>query len=308
MFARLLCAAILVGAMATHAGALEVKASYLYNLADFDGTIPYNYARVYADNLFNEVYVTHGARVDVFNKVGMAIYDFLLDYMEVTDLIVLPEGDIVALVNKGFSTGLVRCNYRGEPLREISLTGAPPEFDKVSYSSMKYRNGLVYFADLGSRIILVADLEGRFVRGYDLGPLLASTMEKKEFADASLGGFDVDGDGNLVISLPILGGVYRVSPGGALTPISRRGSGPGRYGIPAAVAIDRFGNVFVCDKLRSVVLVFDKTGRFLTEFGYRGLAPGNLVVPVAIAVGDDGRAYVAQLMARGVNVYKLVYE
>ena len=307
-FARFLGAAILVGTIASQAGGMEVKANYLYNLSDFDGIVPYNYARVYADNSFGEVYVTHGDRVDIFNNRGMQIYDFLLDYPEVKDLLVTADGDMLALASKGVGNEIVRCNYRGEPQGVVTLTGIPPELAKVNYTTMKYRNGLIHFAALAARKLVVTDLNGAFVRGYDLGALLTGGMQKKEFADAIIGGFDVDVEGNIVVSLPILGLVFRVAPDGSFKQISRRGSGPGRFGIPADLAIDRFGNVFVCDKLRSVVLVFDKTGRFISEFGFRGLDPGNLIVPVAITIGDDDRAYVAQLMARGVNVYKLDYQ
>ena len=94
--------------------------------------------------------------------------------------------------------------------------------------------------------------------------------------------------------------------GGDFSFIGRRGSGPGKFGVPSAIAADRMGNIYVCDKLRCVVLVFDKSLKFVTEFGFRGLAPGNLIVPVSIAIGDD-KAFVGQLLNRGVNVYKLSY-
>jgi len=88
----------------------------------------------------------------------------------------------------------------------------------------------------------------------------------------------------------------------------KRGSSPGRFGVPAAITYDNKGNLLVTDKLRSVVIIFDKKFKFLKEFGFRGLAPGNLVVPHDIAVDNRDRAYVSQLRGRGVSVYQLRYD
>jgi hypothetical protein len=101
--------------------------------------------------------------------------------------------------------------------------------------------------------------------------------------------------------------VYRLAADGTLASFGRRGSGPGRYGVPWAVAVDRMGNIFICDKLRCVILVFDKNLKYVYEFGFRGLGPGNLIVPIAIEIGDNDRAYVGQLLNRGVSVYQLSY-
>jgi hypothetical protein len=308
-FVSLLFALSLLATVPAPAGADPISAEYLYNLSDFNGAVPYNYARLYVDNLYTEVYVINGTRLDVFNRTGMEIYDFFLDYGAVYGMAVEPGGDIVALVHIGGENALVHCNYRGEPLSDSRLTSLPPELASAGFTAMKVRNGLFYFADLQGLKVVVTDSAGVFVRGYDFGVLLASGMSAKEFKDLSFGGFDVDDAGEMFFTLPITGEALKVAVDGTLTGIGRRGSGPGKFGVPSAIALDRRGNVFVCDKLKSTVLVFDKTTyAFVTEFGYRGLFPGNLVVPISIAVGDDGRVYVSQLMKRGVNVYKLTYQ
>jgi hypothetical protein len=298
---------LLIGALVPNAGGTEVRADYLYNLADFSGTVPYNTVMIHADNFFNEVYVVSGNRVDVFNWNGMSLYDFFLDYPAIYTVVVEPAGGIIALVNIGGKTVLLRCNYRGEPLKEIGFTGFPAEFAGGSYSEMRYRNGRLYLTDLRGLKVVATDLSGAFVKGYDLSPPLTRLLPAKELADAELGGVDIDQEGNILFTLPNKGLSYRLAADGTLASFGRRGSGPGRYGVPWAVAVDRMGNIFVCDKLRCVVLVFDKTLKYVYEFGFRGLGPGNLIVPIAIEIGDNDRAYVGQLLSRGVSVYKLSY-
>jgi hypothetical protein len=64
----------------------------------------------------------------------------------------------------------------------------------------------------------------------------------------------------------------------------------------------------VSDRLRSVVLVFDRDLMFQTEFGYRGNQPSNLIVPDDLAVDSRGNVYVGQAANRGVSVFKVVHQ
>ena len=76
---------------------------------------------------------------------------------------------------------------------------------------------------------------------------------------------------------------FQLSPDKKLASFGRSGSAPGRFGVVAGIVTDSRGNVLVADKLKSVVMVFDKNFDFLTEFGYRGSRPENLVVPDDLA-------------------------
>jgi DNA-binding beta-propeller fold protein YncE len=107
--------------------------------------------------------------------------------------------------------------------------------------------------------------------------------------------------------MPVLFAVYRFSPDGKLTWFGRPGSAPGRFGIVAGIACDSRGNLFVADKLKSVVMVFDKDFKFLTEFGYRGSKPGNLIVPDEVAIDKRDRVYVSQARKRGVSVFGIAF-
>ena len=50
---------------------------------------------------------------------------------------------------------------------------------------------------------------------------------------------------------------FRLSPGGEVAQFGRPGSGPGKFGVVAGIAADEAGYIYVADRLRSVVLVFD---------------------------------------------------
>ena len=94
-----------------------------------------------------------------------------------------------------------------------------------------------------------------------------------------------------------------VSPSGALRLFGTRGSSPGKFNIAGSIVADERGWIFVLDRLRSVVIVFDPKLKFVLEFGYRGDGPTNLIAPFDLAVGN-GRIFVSQARDRGVKVFQ----
>ncbi len=118
-------------------------------------------------------------------------------------------------------------------------------------------------------------------------------------------GFTADEAGNIFFTIPTLFQVYKFSADGHLTSFGRPGSAAGRFGVIAGVATDAEGNLFVTDKLKCVVMMFDKDFNFVTEFGYRGTRPENLIVPDDIAVDGKDRLYVSQGRRRGISVFAL---
>ena len=58
------------------AGAQRARAGFIYSLANFTGTIPYNQSRVVADKERNEIYVLYGGTVWIFNEAGMEVFHF----------------------------------------------------------------------------------------------------------------------------------------------------------------------------------------------------------------------------------------
>ena len=83
----------------------------------------------------------------------------------------------------------------------------------------------------------------------------------------------------------------------------------GKFGVISGIEADAAGRIYVTDRLRCVVLVFDKDFQFVTEFGYRGAAPQNLIVPDDVAINDQNdTVYVSQAANLGVSVYKLQFD
>jgi hypothetical protein len=306
---RYIAATFLVFMMCTvPAMAGEIKADYLYNLSDFEGTIPYNAARTFTDDARSEIYVYSSGGVDIYNSSGMQVYHFDYDRAlgGVFDAAVDENGDILLLTNRDGAYWFVKCNYRGDPVSSVELKDLPPEFEGFRPGRMAYRDGRFYLANQGEMRVVVIDTGGSFLKGYDLAVLF--NFNDQQRADAGIDGFTVDNKGNMLFTISAIGTACRLSPDGKPDEFGKRGSGPGKFGVPAGIAADKAGNLLVTDKLRGVVLIFDKDLKFLREFGIRGLRPGNLIVPNEITVDiTANRVYVSQMRRRGVNIYQLSY-
>lgn len=287
------------------ARALDI--SYLYNLSDFTGTIPYSGAQIALDDQRNETYVVSGDTVRIFNANGMEIYRFEYDPSvgNVYDAAVDDNGDVLLLTIQNNTPRLLRCSYRGEPQTEIVLSGLPPEFLPFIPNRLLMRDDQLYLASLPAMRVAVVRMDGSFVTGYDLAERLE--IKDGERSDIGIGDLSFDTPGNLYFTLPTMGKVAKLSTAGALQLFGRRGSAPGRFGVPSGVAVDRPGNIYVTDRLRCVVLVFAPDFRFVKEFGFRGLRPGNLIGPNALAIDGQDKVYVTQLRNRGISVYRVNY-
>ncbi len=256
-----------------------VQASFLYNLSDFTGTIPYSWTRVSVDRDRNEVYVLFQNIIRVFNDSGMEIYRFGddLDLGHIVDVVIDKSGDILLLTYKDSKSSVVRCNYRGEPISRIELKNLPANFSDFSPNRMVYKNDNLYFASLMGLTLVTTDMAGNFKNGYDLFPLLE--LEEKDRGNVEISGFSVDKEGNVLFTIAVLFRAYILSPDGKLAWFGKPGGAPGRFNVVAGIVEDSKGNYLIADKLKSAVMVFDKKYNFLTQFGYRGFKKGNLITP-----------------------------
>lgn len=311
----LLATASLVAPWPEAAASPGMQVSYLYSLSDFSGAVRYGQVGLYADRRHNEVYVFDGEAVRVFNETGMEIFRFGEngELGAVLGMAFDETGDIYTLsvVASASETSnlpdyfIVRCNYRGEPKERIRVTNLPQEFSGFVPNSMIYRNNRFFLVGMAQMKGVVTDNRGVFERGYDFGTML---VDEKERADAEFFGFTVDDEGSFFFTAPTLFKVFKVSPDGTTASFGKPGGAPGLFGVISGIAVDSRGNIFVSDKLKSVVMVFDKGFRFLSQFGDRGTRPGNLVGPTDLAVDGSGRLYVTQLQNRGVSVFSLNYD
>jgi len=291
--------------------AVAIDVSYLFNLSDFNGTVPYDDVRLHVDRSRDELYAAVGNEVRIFNPSGMESYRFELDATlgRIFGLAVDDKGDIL-LLSLDLSDRsrlpdwyIIRCNYRGEPIGRMRVTGLPPEYDGFVPNLMLHRGDRLVLVSRAQLMVAVVDRDGLFETGYDLAELLDIDDEKR--GDHDLQGFDVDQQGNLIFTIPVFFKAFVVSPDGNVKAFGRPGSIPGSFGIVADIVVDDQGNLIVADKLRRVVMVFDRNYQFLTEFGAGETGRVWLQRPSHLALGNDGKVYVTQTGKKGVAVYKL---
>jgi hypothetical protein len=292
--------------LALDAGTLSAQApgKFLYTLSDFSGMLRYEGVRVYVDQERDEIYVVYQNLVRIFNASGMEIFGFGddLDLGQVVDATTDPEGNIILLSFKDSRSLVTRCNFRGVPVGSIEIKNLPAGV-VFHANRLVLRNGLFYFASLGASSVIVTDANGEFRKYVQFASLLDPDDRKK--GEVETIGFTVDQEGSVFFTMPVLFKVFKLSPDGTLSFFGKPGSAPGRFGVLAGVAIDSRGDILVADKLKCVVMMFDKDFNFIGEFGYRGPRPENLVVPDDIAVDRQDRLYVSQWRRRGVSVFAL---
>jgi outer membrane protein assembly factor BamB len=293
----------LLAATASGPAVAGARATFLYTLADGAGTMRLSWASMAWDARNSELYVvdhSHGV-VDVFNETGMAIHAFGDDTAMGTPAAVASaeSGEVFVLTTNGHWS-LVRCNYRGEPLEKVELSGLPDGIaDRFNPDAMVYASGHLYLADRAGLTVVVVDEDGLYSASYDLAALLKLDARQRNGADVR--GFNVDRSGNVLATLPALFTACVVTPEGQVRTFGTRGSSPGKFNVISGIAADESGNLFVTDTLRAVVMVFAKDFQFLGEFGYRGADPQNLIAPAGVAVGN-GRVFVSQSVG-GVKVF-----
>jgi hypothetical protein len=297
---------------------------YLYRLSTFTGPAPVGaWPKLRVDRTNNEIYVLSQEEIRIFDQNGMEIYqmdNLLSDGVKeqtIVDIAVQENGTIVFLT-QSYSNGklnneLVVGNYRGEPVSRFVLKNIPPDLSGFQPDRILYKDGLLYLANLAKMQILVVDREGSCQRVYDIMPLVraeqAGGKSKRRSVsndvDWDMGDFSLDKEGNILFTIPVLGNAYKLTPDLRLVSISKRGGGPDKFGIPAAIIVDDEGNYLVSDVLQSLVKVFDKDMNYTGSFGGRHGGLDALFSPRGLAVDAKNRLYVSQTERAGVSVFQL---
>jgi hypothetical protein len=308
MVAGLASGSVFLGAFSIQALA-GVETSYLYNLSNFSGPIPFNWSNIRVDRERNEIYVAdpHGTEVRVFNEKGMEIYRFGDDGSlgSVLDVAVESNGNILVLSRRIGKSSIIRCNFRGQALAEIELKGLSAVFSEFLPDRMVYRQNKLYLLDSGRKKIAVTDTNGFIKKEYNLYDLLH--LGEKKQVQTDIEGFSVDRNGNMLFTIASLFSAFKLFPDGKIASFGKPGSAPGRFGVIGGIVADDKGYYYVADRLRCVVLIFDQDFTFQKEFGYRGTKPHNFIGPKNLGLGDKGRLYVSQVNNRGISVFKITY-
>ncbi len=287
--------------------AAEIETKYLYRLSNFSGPVASTWARIALDEARGEIYTVLEKEVRVFNESGMEIYRFGEDGSlgTVLDLAVNNTGDILVISRTRAQQSILVCDFRGMPIGRFALTNFPPDFSGFTPHRMVFKNGRLYLVDTPALKVAVTDAVGRFLKGYDIGALMEIPKKRRIVTD--INGFSVDGQGNILFTIPVLFSVHLLTPDGNLTSEKRPGSAPGKFNQVAGIVADDRGYIYVADRLKNAVLIFDRNFQFLMQFGYRGMRPDNLFGPQYLMLDTKGRLYISQLRDQGVSVFRIDY-
>jgi len=296
-------------------GGATLQASFQYLLSDFSGPVPSQWARLAFDPRQQEIYtLSLGVNeVRIFNRQGMEIFAFGGDgdIVPAADIAAGEDGDIYVLARDFQKNAIQLLNFRGEPEAVVAIRGLPAEFANFSPDCLEYRDGQLYLLDSRSLRIVVMQVDGTFRQGHDLAAELGRMAdeqdpEKKKNLDLEISGFSVGPDGSIYLTAPTLFSAFRLNPDGTLVGFGSSGSGPGKFGVVSGIVADEQGNIYVADRLRSVVMVFNRGFAFLGEFGYRGDRQEDLIVPDELVINAAAdRIYVSQAANKGVGVYSV---
>jgi hypothetical protein len=305
---RILILTTLVAAFASTSFAVT-GVSHAYNLADFTGTVPFSHVGLSVDRPHGEVLVLDANIVHIFNDSGMELFQFEIDptpYGTIVSLTADANGDLLGIGYANDGSGawsLERFSYRGDPRGTIPIVDLPSAFEAIQPSSIFLYKDSLFLISRTQMLMIVTDRKGTFLRGLDLGALIE--VPEKDRATTEISGVSIDETGTVLFTVPVQFRAFIVTSDGKVESFGRVGSAPGQFGVVSGIARDSQGRYFVADKLRSVVMVFDKSYRFVTEFGFLGLGLDNLVRPDQVALGAGGKLYVTQLYNRGVSVFTL---
>jgi DNA-binding beta-propeller fold protein YncE len=303
-----------------HPAFAGVKATFRHPLSNFSGPVRSHWARLAVDPERDEIYALDQRENDVriFDEHGMEIHTFAEGFYDAADIAIGEDGDIFVLT-RGYQTSALHLfDYRGEHVSEIEPKNIPAEFSESTADRLVYRQGALYLVNSESMIVIVLDADGFFKEAHDFRPTLRRYLAdderfkdetgQKRIEDIAMNGFHVDKHGNMFFTVAVVYTVYRFSPEGELVGFGRSGGAPGKFGLVAGVVTDDMGYIYVADKLKSAVLVFDQNFDFQTEFGFRGYEAYNLITPDDLAVDSRGNVYISQAANKGVSVFRVVYE
>jgi hypothetical protein len=286
----------------------SVEASYAYDLSTPSGPAALTWPSLAYDRAHDELFVVAEGFVRIFDSTGMEVYRFGDDGAlgNITRVAVLDDDHVVVMTTLDGKRAFLRCDFRGDLVEPLSLTALPRSLAGFDPDQLVQRNGKLYFAERSTMRVVVTDEAGAFRESFQLRDVVAAAVvgDSERRPAASLDGFNVDTSGNLLFTMSTMFAVGSVSPVKILRMFGSRGSTPGKFNIVGAVDTDEVGNVFVTDRLRSVVSVWSRDLRHLGDFGYRGDSEMSLLTPYEIAVGN-GKVFVAQAGKRGVKVFRV---
>ncbi len=266
------------------------------------------YSRAVAADLHTgEIFVcdSRKQRIVIFDRQGLFLYQISGGeiFRAPIDLAVDPEGYILLLASHQGRQALLRLDFDGRPLGEITLSGLPetaaPNLVSLALSPAGDR---LYLLDQANQRLWLADGDGAVTGSVDLAA--EADLNDKEAREYRLGHVDVYGD-TVLVAMPNAGSVRLFDlDGRARGKVGIKGTAPCQTAFPVAAALGADGNVVVLDWQRMLFMVWDpRTNRCLGETSGIGNAPGYVYQPSDLALDDTGRIYVSQGFEGRVQVF-----
>jgi sugar lactone lactonase YvrE len=110
---------------------------------------------------------------------------------------------------------------------------------------------------------------------------------------------DIDQDQVLVYDADSFKLKRRIGTGGQKHALTT----PGDFARPTGLAVDRDGNLYVCDTLNNRIEIFDGDGKFIRTYGKNGDGPGYFARPKGVAIDSDNHIWVADGVEDRVQVF-----
>lgn len=85
--------------------------------------------------------------------------------------------------------------------------------------------------------------------------------------------------------------------------VGKRGNGNDEFNYPTSVAVDKDGNIIVCDSMNARIVRLTPEGKPLSLFGERGDGAGSFSQIKAVAVDSNGYIYVTDGKANRVSIF-----
>jgi DNA-binding beta-propeller fold protein YncE len=314
MKAPVLCVvSLVVGAFFPLAAAEPPNVAFNFVLSDFSGPVRVGEARVVVDGAHGEVYVAQERDVHVFNEFGMEVYRFHTDLQlgPIRDLAVLPDGSLLVLLYDYAQPEtpvplLCTLDFRGRRLGAVTLSGLPEGMAEFRPNRLFLHGDRLLLLSTTHLLAAWVSLDGQVQEILDLGKALEIPDDAR--ADHEISGAGLDGNGNLALTMAVLFRAFLISPDGkVLASWGKSGSAAGAFGNIGGIGVDAQGRVYVVDRIRKVVMIFDAdaTHTFLREFGGDPRELGMLVMPSDVVIDAKGRAYVTQVGSGGVSVFHI---
>lgn len=97
--------------------------------------------------------------------------------------------------------------------------------------------------------------------------------------------------------------VFSLESGAWSKTIGRRGTGPGEFQFPVAVAVGPEDQLYVVDMINGRAQIFDPAGQYIGQIGVPGNHPGQFARPRGVAVDLGGIVYVTDSATQVVQMF-----